>query len=362
MNFQEAEKIYKDLKAQHAAGKLNDAAFEAEAGKLRLQDAQGRWWQIGVQSGEWYMHDGHKWLKAKPPVAPPPPSEPPPPPPVTEKPKVTPKPEPKAEAAPASKPARGTGLPARLFSAKPAGREGNGLPRGVLIGIIAIVAIIGIAVLVGGYVLISGFLGGTTAARPTVTPTRAIAVLPTPALPTLPPPPTDTPLPPPTAVMPSPAVITPTATLPRPAGPTATRKPAGSPTPAPSPTPNVPPGVYVTKLVTNPAKPNIGDTISFKVTFLNTTGSSQFYTWLVKVYQCPEQCQDFKHSYGETTRVSSHIGTPSVELETPKHINLGVGKCDYIAIPHYVDPTNQQIIPFQSLKGNPLYVPFSACK
>ena len=67
--FEEAEKTYRDLKAQHDAGKLSDTAFEAEVGKLRMQDAQGRWWQIGVQSGEWYMHDGKHWNKANLPTA-----------------------------------------------------------------------------------------------------------------------------------------------------------------------------------------------------------------------------------------------------------------------------------------------------
>jgi hypothetical protein len=67
--FQNAEETYIDLKAQHASGKLTDHDFEAQAGKLNLQDSQGRKWQIGVQTGEWYMHDGKKWNKAKPPAS-----------------------------------------------------------------------------------------------------------------------------------------------------------------------------------------------------------------------------------------------------------------------------------------------------
>lgn len=68
MNFQDAEKTHKDLRAQLDAGKLSDSTFEAEVGKLRMQDSQGRWWQIGAQTGEWYMYDGQRWGKAKPPV------------------------------------------------------------------------------------------------------------------------------------------------------------------------------------------------------------------------------------------------------------------------------------------------------
>src|SRR5512135_2215536 len=67
MNFQEAEKAYQDLRAQYSAGKLSNTDFETEVSKLKVQDADGRWWQIGVQSGEWYVHDGQKWTKARPP-------------------------------------------------------------------------------------------------------------------------------------------------------------------------------------------------------------------------------------------------------------------------------------------------------
>lgn len=71
MTFQDAEQTYRDFKTQHASGKLSDADFEAQVGKLRLQDSQGRWWQIGVQTGKWYVHDGRKWNEAKLPIEPP---------------------------------------------------------------------------------------------------------------------------------------------------------------------------------------------------------------------------------------------------------------------------------------------------
>src|SRR5512143_1827081 len=68
MNFQEAEKAYQDLRAQYSAGKLSNTDFEAAVSKLKVQDADGRWWQIGVQSGDWYVHDGQKWTKSRPPA------------------------------------------------------------------------------------------------------------------------------------------------------------------------------------------------------------------------------------------------------------------------------------------------------
>ncbi|MCX7838978.1 MAG: hypothetical protein N2559_05930, partial [Anaerolineae bacterium] len=273
MTFQEAEKIYKELRAQHEAGKLSDATFEAEVGKLRLQDAQGRWWQIGVQTGEWYVHDGQKWNKAKPPVTP----EPTPTPPSPDITAVLPRPgaparaaAPKAEKAepakkePAPKKEGVTALPARLFSAKPAGRNG-GLSRNTLIGIIAGVAVLCVILAVVGYMLLQGGGFGGIARANTPTPTRTLALPTVPPSPTLPRP-TDTPLPPPTPVI--------TATLALPPTPTATRAavvrtPTRTPTRGPqaSPTPSAPPGVYVLKLETVPSKIDIGGGGTAKVGF-----------------------------------------------------------------------------------------------
>lgn len=359
MNFQEVERTYRELQTRHEASELNDVAFEAEVGKLRLQDEQGRWWQIGVQTGDWYVHDGHKWNKAKPPVPVPPPHPiPPKPAPLSPAPKPVDKKLEALKPEPKLKPSGGPTLPARLFSSKPAGREG-GLSRPMLISIVAAVAVFILLLLVGVYFVLNNVLGGI-AAKPT--PTRVIAVLPTQGPPTVAP--TLRPAePPPTPVVTATVPLTiPAPTRTRAAvQPTAPTKP-GTPVP-PTPTvPSVPPGVYATKLETIPAKPTIGDTIAFKVTFLNTTGSLQTYKVMVKVYQCPEQCQDFKHSYGETLRADFNLATGTAEAVTSQNINLGVGiRCDLVAIPHYVDPTNQQIVPFPVTQGNALYQNIKLC-
>ena len=318
MNFEDAEKTYRNLKEQYAAGKLTDEELEAQVAELSHQDAQGHWWQLGVESGEWYMHDGQKWNKATPPTAPVAPAAPPP-----------------APVVPAAPP------PAPVA---PAGRgNGKGLSIPILLGIIAVVAVVAILFVVGGYFVISGVLGGNA----TTTPTSSLALFPSPVIPTLTlVVPTDTPLPPPTMA----ATATPTA-----AKPTAARKPA-SPTPAgptATKTPNVPPGVYVTDIETIPAQINIGDTIGFKVSFLNTTGSIQTYNWYVKWYQCPEQCQDFKHSQGETLLTNSNLPTGTSTLPTSPNVNLRAGiSCNLIAIAYYVDPVNQLPTPFQSTKND----------
>ncbi len=376
MNFQDAEKTYKDLKAQHAANKLSDSAFEAEVGKLRLQDTQGRWWQIGVQTGEWYMHDGQKWSKAQPPTndAPPvlPNLAPEAPTPAVTKPLVptkpvapvgvTPKPEPTPKAEKTS------ALPARLFSSKPANGGRAGLPMPALIAIVVVVALVGIGIIVGAYFALTG---GT---KPTPTPTKAVAIVPTLVLPTIAPTVAPTAVLPPTPVMTTTGVLTGTNPLtatiaaPKPtsAAPkaTATKKPVATPVPAGTATPNVPPGIYVTKLQTDPAVVNIGDSIGFKMTMLNTSGQLQTYTWIVKVFSCPEQCTGdnaFRNSYGESLRTNSNVATGSVEITSPQHVNFGTGRCDYIAIPYYIDQTNQQLVQFQTIKGGALFYQFSVC-
>jgi hypothetical protein len=170
LNFQDAEKTYRDLKQQHAAGKLTDEDFEAQVAKLSHQDAQGHWWQLGVETGEWYMHDGEKWNMAKPPPAPVAPAAPPPP---ADSGAAV-------EGGAAQKNTRGSVLPARRKRAAPAGRgNGEGLPTPTLIGIIAFVAVVAMLIVVGGYFVISGVLGGRATARATTTPTRSLALLPT---------------------------------------------------------------------------------------------------------------------------------------------------------------------------------------
>jgi hypothetical protein len=221
--------------------------------------------------------------------------------------------------------------------------DGNRLPTPTLIGIIAFVAVVALLFVVGGCFVINAMLGGIATARATTTPTR----LPTLTLQV----PTDTPLPPPTIEVTATEQVTPTLAA---AKPTATKKPAPTPTgPTATATLNVPPGVYVTNIETIPAKVNLGDTIGFKVSFLNTTGSIQTYNWYVKWYQCPEQCQDFKHSQGETLQMNSNVAPGTSSLSTSQNITLRTGiSCDLIAIANYVDPVNQLPTPFQATKDN----------
>ncbi len=65
--FEELERRYYVLKGKQAAGRLSDEQFQAEVGKLRLQDEQGRFWTLGGEAGTWYVAQGGQWVRAEPP-------------------------------------------------------------------------------------------------------------------------------------------------------------------------------------------------------------------------------------------------------------------------------------------------------
>ena len=76
MDFSQVAVEFRKLKAQYDAGALSEADFKARLQDLMLQDEQGRWWMIGYETGQWYVHDGEKWVKAQPPAAAPPATRP----------------------------------------------------------------------------------------------------------------------------------------------------------------------------------------------------------------------------------------------------------------------------------------------
>lgn len=64
--FEKTEAEYFCLKGQVASGRISPPQFEAACRQLVFQDAQGRSWMLGVDSGRWYMHDGRAWVKGEP--------------------------------------------------------------------------------------------------------------------------------------------------------------------------------------------------------------------------------------------------------------------------------------------------------
>lgn len=67
MDFAEAERLFRELKEDHRQGRINAEALEAEASRIRVQDAVGREWMLGVQSGSWYVLDENgEWTAGDP--------------------------------------------------------------------------------------------------------------------------------------------------------------------------------------------------------------------------------------------------------------------------------------------------------
>jgi hypothetical protein len=66
MNFEQAERSFRELKAQHDKGKLDDEAFRVEIAKLLLRDPQGTFWMLDAESGTWFCNRGEGWEPADP--------------------------------------------------------------------------------------------------------------------------------------------------------------------------------------------------------------------------------------------------------------------------------------------------------
>ncbi|MBN2147568.1 MAG: hypothetical protein JW726_09270, partial [Anaerolineales bacterium] len=108
MNFQEAEYHYRRLRQQLAARQISPQQFAAQVARLRVQDAQGAWWQMRAQDGTWLQWNGRAWLPASLPQdgmrAPMKPVEQPAPPP-SQRPSQPPVPPPQGYAMPQPAPA-----------------------------------------------------------------------------------------------------------------------------------------------------------------------------------------------------------------------------------------------------------------
>jgi hypothetical protein len=218
----------------------------------------------------------------------------------------------------------------------------------------------------GGATAIAGVTGA-----PTLIP---VTVGPTPAPPT-PIPPTELPtLAPATQEQPTAAVTVvvvttePTSTVPLPTLlPTTTPAVIPSVTPVPatatntvppsSPTPNFPPGVYVTNLTIseNPAKQNQAST--FTATFVNSTGGSQSFNWLILIYRA-----ETGNQFGESTAYLVNI-PPGQSTMTIEHVPVtgrGGGCESFFARAGWkTSPVEKTIFPNTS--GGPATVNFESC-
>lgn len=67
--FADVEQQVEVLRQQVADGLLTEKECKARMRDLMVEDADGNWWMVGHETGEWYRHDGTGWVRADPPVA-----------------------------------------------------------------------------------------------------------------------------------------------------------------------------------------------------------------------------------------------------------------------------------------------------
>ena len=184
MSFEDLQRQYDALRDAYASGRLSEADFQAALEKLRLQDAQGRWWTIGAESGQWYVYQDGEWVRAEPPRG------------AQQAAAVCPQCGAPLEPGTAFCGVCGSPVGAAPVPPPPSGPSGraagrpprNGGSRGLLIaGLVGLVVLAVVALTVGGVLLISrgrpageGLLGagGGTTVPPTVvtvTPTSTLA-------------------------------------------------------------------------------------------------------------------------------------------------------------------------------------------
>ncbi len=67
--FANVERQVEVLRRQVTDGLLAEEECKARMHDLMVEDADGNWWMVGYETGEWYRHDGIDWVRADPPAA-----------------------------------------------------------------------------------------------------------------------------------------------------------------------------------------------------------------------------------------------------------------------------------------------------
>lgn len=66
MNFEQAERRFKELQDQHDRGELDEDAFRVEVAKLLLRDERGAFWMLDADARTWFYNRGEGWLPGDP--------------------------------------------------------------------------------------------------------------------------------------------------------------------------------------------------------------------------------------------------------------------------------------------------------
>lgn len=378
-NYRASEDAYFKLRGQFDTGRISQEQFDEKLRELMVQDAQGRYWMLGADSGKWYFYDGANWVQSDPLSV------------------ATAAAATAAPIAAAITPPPGSEPPSVMPVSTAVPESSRGFPLVPLLVGVAIV-ILGI----GAFLLfqnrdrfffaqqppaqITPILPATITRAPSPTAPNAPTAL---AIATLIAPTAvststvSTPVPvtvPPDNELPTTAVtmvvITsePTATPELPTLlPSATMQPtqpsiatitplpatATLPLPTRTPLPSVPPDVYVTALTIDPNPAFKNQNAAFTATFLNTTNSPRSYNWIILLYD-PNKSGPNK-GFGESTEVPVTIPVGQSTL-TINHIPAkGPGGCVslYARVGWKISPFEKPIFP--NTVGDPVTVYFDVC-
>lgn len=134
---------------------------------------------------------------------------------------------------------------------------------------------------------------------------------------------------------------------------TATRVP-----PTNTAAPSFPPNVYVTKIEHSP-NPKRNQNVTFTATFLNTTGGTAYYNWLILLYD-PEKTGPNK-GFGESPAVGISIPPGESKFSVTYSPVNGPGGCKnlYMRAGWKISAFDKPIFPNTS--GDPVTVSFDVC-
>jgi hypothetical protein len=68
MDFKQANKLFNLYKSQFEQRQISEQELESLVNEIRVTEATGEMWQIGVRTGTWYRYDGQNWAEAIPPT------------------------------------------------------------------------------------------------------------------------------------------------------------------------------------------------------------------------------------------------------------------------------------------------------
>jgi len=66
--FARAEGEFTRLRSSFRYGEIDRTAFINAVKELTIQDKEGAFWCLGVQSGQWFRYEQEKWIQTDPPL------------------------------------------------------------------------------------------------------------------------------------------------------------------------------------------------------------------------------------------------------------------------------------------------------